>query len=172
MRRQPRVYFDISFDGAPAGRIVFELFADVTPKTAENFRALCTGEKGVGRPRGKPLHLQGMPVPPHHPAVHVPGRRLHPRQRQRWRVDLRRAGSTTRTSPASTRSARVCCRWPTPGPNTNRSQFFITTEPSPWLDGKHVVFGKARRGYGRGQEDGGPRLAGAQRCDQQEGGHR
>merc|ERR1711963_350408 len=54
----PRVYFDITIGGAPAGRIVMELFADQTPKTAENFRALCTGEKGTGR-SGKPLHYQG-----------------------------------------------------------------------------------------------------------------
>jgi cyclophilin family peptidyl-prolyl cis-trans isomerase len=49
----PRVFFDITLGGQPAGRIVFELFADVVPRTAENFRALCTGEKGVGR-SGKP----------------------------------------------------------------------------------------------------------------------
>jgi hypothetical protein len=53
----PKVFFDISIGGAPAGRITFELFADVTPKTAENFRALCTGEKGVGK-AGKPLHFK------------------------------------------------------------------------------------------------------------------
>ncbi|CAI9116945.1 OLC1v1018241C1 [Oldenlandia corymbosa var. corymbosa] len=54
----PRVYFDIKIGGNNAGRIVFELYADVTPRTAENFRALCTGEIGVGR-SGKPLHYKG-----------------------------------------------------------------------------------------------------------------
>ena len=54
----PRVYFDIEIDGAAAGRIEMELRADVVPKTAENFRALCTGEKGTG-PSGKPLHFKG-----------------------------------------------------------------------------------------------------------------
>ncbi|TKY67767.1 Peptidyl-prolyl cis-trans isomerase 1 [Spatholobus suberectus] len=54
----PKVFFDMTIGGQPAGRVVFELFADVTPRTAENFRALCTGEKGVGR-SGKPLHFKG-----------------------------------------------------------------------------------------------------------------
>ena len=56
----PRVFFDMTIGGAPTGRVVFELFADKVPKTAENFRALCTGEKGVGR-SGKPLHFKGTP---------------------------------------------------------------------------------------------------------------
>ena len=51
----PRVFFDITIGDKAAGRIVFELFADVVPKTAENFRALCTGEKGMGK-QGKALH--------------------------------------------------------------------------------------------------------------------
>ena len=54
----PRVFFDITIGDKPAGRIVFELAADVVPKTAENFRALCTGEKGIGR-SGKALHYKG-----------------------------------------------------------------------------------------------------------------
>ena len=55
---RPSVYFDIAIDGKPAGRITFELYDDVVPKTAENFRALCTGEKGTGK-SGKPLHFKG-----------------------------------------------------------------------------------------------------------------
>ena len=54
----PNVFMDISIGGAAAKRITFELFYDVTPRTAENFRALCTGEKGTGN-SGKPLHYKG-----------------------------------------------------------------------------------------------------------------
>jgi peptidylprolyl isomerase len=53
----PKVFFDVTIGGAPAGRIVFELYADVVPKTAENFRALCTGEKGKTAD-GKALHFK------------------------------------------------------------------------------------------------------------------
>ena len=55
---RPRVFFDITIGGKAAGRIVMELYNDIVPKTAENFRALCTGEKGVGQ-SGKPLHYKG-----------------------------------------------------------------------------------------------------------------
>jgi hypothetical protein len=56
--KNPNVFFDISIGGKPQGRLVMELFADVVPKTAENFRQLCTGEAGVGK-SGKPLHYKG-----------------------------------------------------------------------------------------------------------------
>lgn len=55
-----RCFFDISLGGLGVGRIVFELFGDVAPKTAENFRALCTGEKGLGLVTGKKLHYKGV----------------------------------------------------------------------------------------------------------------
>jgi len=55
---RPRVFFDISIGSKPAGRIVFELYTSIVPKTAENFRALCTGEKGVGK-SGKALSYKG-----------------------------------------------------------------------------------------------------------------
>lgn len=55
---RPRVFFDVSIGGKPAGRIVMELYSDLVPKTVENFRCLCTGEKGVGK-SGKPLHYKG-----------------------------------------------------------------------------------------------------------------
>lgn len=59
LEKNPCVFFDVSVDGDPVERIVIELFSSVVPKTAENFRALCTGEKGIGESTGKPLHYKG-----------------------------------------------------------------------------------------------------------------
>ena len=56
--KKPRCFFDISIGGIPVGRVVMQLFADSCPKTCENFRALCTGEMGIGKITGKPLHYQ------------------------------------------------------------------------------------------------------------------
>lgn len=59
-KERQRTYFDVTLGGLPAGRIVFELYTDITPKTVENFRALCTGEiDTVGKTTNKPLHYKG-----------------------------------------------------------------------------------------------------------------
>ena len=55
----PHVFFDVKQGDEKLGRVVMQLYADITPKTAENFRALCTGEKGTGKVSGKPLHYKG-----------------------------------------------------------------------------------------------------------------
>ena len=56
--KRPRCFFDVSIGGIPVGRVVMQLYADICPKTCENFRALCTGEMGIGKVTGKPLHYQ------------------------------------------------------------------------------------------------------------------
>ena len=56
---RPRVFVDLTVGNIPLGRIIFELFTEVAPKTAENFRSLCTGEAGIGQTTEKPLHYKG-----------------------------------------------------------------------------------------------------------------
>ncbi|KAF8393257.1 hypothetical protein HHK36_021498 [Tetracentron sinense] len=144
-KKNPLVFLDVSIDGDPAERMSFELFYDTVPKTAENFRALCTGEKGIGSTTGKPLHYKGSIFHRIIKGLMAQGGDFSKRDGT--------GGESIYGGNFADESSRLKHDGPgllsmaNDGRNAYGSQFFITFEANHRFDRKHVVFGKLVEGH-------------------------
>ncbi|KAF8896493.1 cyclophilin-like domain-containing protein [Infundibulicybe gibba] len=145
---RPRVFLDFSVGTETAGRVIFELFTDTAPKTSENFRALCTGEKGASS-TGVPLYYK-------HSIIHrsikdfmIQGGDFTKRNGSGGESIYGGAFADEELERPLDAEGLLCMA--NKGPNTNGSQFFVTLRPCSHLNGKligkHVVFGRIIRGY-------------------------
>ncbi|KAG0573348.1 hypothetical protein KC19_VG170500 [Ceratodon purpureus] len=140
----PKVYFNISIGGDHIGRIVMELYADVVPKTAENFRALCTGEKGLGCNTKKPLHFKDTIFHRIIPGFMAQGGDFS--KRDGTGGESIYGGKFPDENFKYVHDGSGVLSMANAGPNSNGSQFFLTFKQQPHLNGKHVVFGKVVEG--------------------------
>ncbi|WWD22559.1 hypothetical protein CI109_107052 [Kwoniella shandongensis] len=143
MAPNPRVFFDFTVADKPLGRVVFELYNDVVPKTAENFRALCTGEKGISPTSNVPLHYKSSIVHRIIEGFMIQGGDFTKRTGAGGESiyggtfkDERLEGEGTQVD------KKGLLVMANRGPDTNGSQWFITLAPAQHLTGKHVVFGR------------------------------
>jgi len=143
--KNPKVFFDITIDGKPAGKIEMELFADTCPKTAENFLQLCVGTKNKA---GTPIGYKGSAFHRVIPDFMCQGGDFT-RGDGRGGESLygARFDDETFEGKAGKHFGPGCLSMANAGPNTNGSQFFLCTADTPHLDGRHVVFGQVVTGY-------------------------
>ncbi|XP_061432497.1 peptidyl-prolyl cis-trans isomerase G-like [Lethenteron reissneri] len=144
VKNRPRCFFDIAINNIPASRIVMELFSDVCPKTCENFRCLCTGERGVGKTTLKPLHYKGTPFHRIVKEFMIQGGDFSEGNGKGGESIY--GGFFNDESFAVKHDEDFLLSMANRGKDTNGSQFFITTRPTQHLDGVHVVFGKVVAG--------------------------
>ena len=140
---RPHVFLDVTIDGKVAGRLIFELYSDVVPKTVENFRCLCTGEKGISK-SGKPLHYKGCIFHRIIPKFLVQGGDITGENGDGNESIY--GGKFSDENFIEKHTGPGVLSMANSGPNTNGSQFSIMTFKTEWLDGKSVVFGKLING--------------------------
>ncbi|KAJ7746559.1 cyclophilin-like domain-containing protein [Mycena metata] len=143
MPSRPRVFLDFAVADQPLGRVIFELFSDEVPKTCENFRALCTGEKGLSG--GIPLYYKNSISHRIIKDFMIQAGDFTKRNGQGGESIYGAAFADEDLDRPLDAPGLLCMA--NKGPNTNGSQFFITLRECPHLNGKHVVFGKVIRGY-------------------------